>query len=65
MGSEEKSLTCDRESELRLGERQTRRAKTVNGMEKKKKKHTHSGGCYQTAFMHDMLLCCFEAVVRV
>ena len=61
----EKGLLCDPGSELRLGGREKRRAKIINGMEKKKKKHTHSGGCYQTAFMHDMLLCCFEAVVRV
>ena len=32
----EKSLLCDPVSELRLGGRQKRRAKTTNGMEKKR-----------------------------
>ena len=36
----EKSLLCDPGSELRLGGRENRRAKTINGMEKKKKKKT-------------------------
>ena len=38
MGRGGKSLLCDPGSELRLGGRENRRAKIINGMEKKRKK---------------------------
>ena len=37
VGRGEKSLLCDPGSELRLGGRENRRAKIINGMEQKKK----------------------------
>ena len=39
MGRGEKSLLCDPGSELRLGGRDNRRAKIINGMKKKKEKN--------------------------
>ena len=43
----EKSLLCDPGSQLRLGGREDRRAKIINGMEKKKKRVQESMAYYR------------------